>query len=109
MLDNLKVGDRLVCTQNYYISDGSFGGMMVGAGVGKVYNVVYVYLNNVISVDGVSSVSSVSSGIFKIVNEAGYEDIFNMRRYRENFIKLSELRKQKLEKLGCTSLIITEE
>lgn len=88
MYNKLKVGDKLVCTQESDYLNSSIE-------VGRLYNVIYTFYMD-------------KCGLFRIMNDCGHEEVFTVNTYRKYFIKLSDLRKQKLKKLGCTSLINTE-
>lgn len=88
-----KVGDKLVCISNTYsYNQRTFKSNTT---VGKVYKIEIIYDDD-------------AEDFFVIHDDKNFE----MPCYGEKlgcFINLIELRKLKLERLGCTSLIGTEE
>ena len=87
----MKVGDKLICHNECVINKAI-------TTIGRTYIITKVDKN--IYGDVL---------VFYILNDNGDKWGFTVDKYKKWFITLSDFRKQKLEKLGCTSLIITEE
>lgn len=86
----LKVGDILLCKCDKY------GNYYKNLTKGRSYEI-----KSVIDIDDIK--------IFEVINNRGDVHGFTFVMYHIWFYTEIEMRKKKLEKLGCTSLIVTEE
>lgn len=91
----LRIGDKLVCVHNYYINR---------VGIHDIKNVSDMPIG--LSVGGLYTIVDLFDSGFKVINNLGYTSYFNINQ--NYLIKLSELRKNKLEQLICTYLIDKE-
>lgn len=85
---NMNVGDKLVCkhTNKFHIKNNEY----------VILKVKDTGWSNTLLI-------TVSSELYSIC------EIYSIFLFRDYFYTNKELRKNKLDKLGCTSLIITEE
>ena len=84
----LKLGTKLICHTDFFY---------------------YVNKERATTEGKVYIIRKIGSTMFEIIDDCNRRHNFTFDNYKTVFITFTELRKKKLEKLGCTSLISTEE